>query len=225
MPSATPKVSDLHTAPIGRVVMEVARNTGKTPSRSTLFHPHLGRHCVPLSALAWLETSQHPAVGESPGRFPALTLSFNLPPGASLSLCRLGCRVGRWDVGLLDCGSPFQGRPAPFSHRWRRTALADPGGHRHHVPGAGNPYESLIHPITILSTLPSAGVGAAGPGLVPDRVLSDHRLDRVILLIGIVKKNAIMMIDFALHSGTRMAEEDSTEAIYEKPVCCGSVRS
>jgi multidrug efflux pump len=149
------------------------------------------------------ETSTALAVNHQ-GQFPVVTVSFNLAPGVALGRAVDVIESARRDLGMpAGIQTAFQGTAAAF-----RASLANQGWL---ILAAivtvyivlGVLYESIVHPITILSTLPSAGVGALVALLVCQTDLSVIALIGVILLIGIVKKNAIMMIDFAMEAERR----------------------
>jgi multidrug efflux pump len=170
---------------------------------------------VPLSAIAHWETTTGPLTINHQGQFPAVTISFNLGTGASL-----GDAVKAIEQAAADLHLPpsiqlaFQGTARAF-----QASLANEGWL---ILAAivtvyivlGVLYESYIHPITILSTLPSAGVGAILALTLFHMDLGVMALIGIILLIGIVKKNAIMMIDFALEA-ERKEGKKPVDAIYE----------
>jgi multidrug efflux pump len=170
---------------------------------------------VPLSAIATFETQAEPLVIEHLGQFPATTISFNLAPGASLGAA----------VDAIQNAETSLKFPAALTTTFEGAALAfqsSLGNEVFLVLAAlvavyivlGVLYESFIHPVTILSTLPSAGLGAlvflwiTGDGLDVIGIIG------IVLLIGIVKKNAIMMIDFALHA-ERNEGKAPRDAIFE----------
>jgi multidrug efflux pump len=170
---------------------------------------------VPLRSIATFTVQQEPLVIEHVGQFPSTTVSFNLAPGASLGGAVNAINAAEKQVQLPKAmTTAFQGAAAAF-----QTSL---GNEVFLVIAAlvavyivlGVLYESFIHPVTILSTLPSAGIGAllflwiAGDGLGVIGIIG------IVLLIGIVKKNAIMMIDFALHA-ERIEGKTPRDAIYE----------
>jgi multidrug efflux pump len=170
---------------------------------------------VPLTAIAKFIERPAPLLISHLGQFPATTVSFNLAPGASLGAAVKAIEAAERDVGL----------PASFQTRFQGAALAFQASLSNELflilaavvtmyIVLGVLYESFVHPITILSTLPSAGVGA-----LLALIISGHDLDIVgiigiVLLIGIVKKNAIMMIDFALEA-EREEGKSPREAIYQ----------
>jgi multidrug efflux pump len=169
---------------------------------------------VPLSAIATISERRAPLQVNHLAQFPAATISFNLAPGASLGAAVAAIRQVEQQVGL----------PASFITRFQGAALAFEGSlanERLLILAAvitmyivlGVLYESFIHPVTILSTLPSAGVGALIALIIAGADLDIIGLIGIVLLIGIVKKNGIMMVDFALQ-----AERDGVEpreAIYQ----------
>ncbi len=154
---------------------------------------------VPLSAVTRIEETSTPLAVNHQGQFPVVTVSFNLAPGASL-----GGAVQAIDAARIASGMPpgiqtaFQGTAAAFQASLDNQLLLILAAIVTVYIVLGVLYESTIHPLTILSTLPSAGVGALVALLMYRLDLSVIALIGIILLIGIVKKNAIMMIDFAM---------------------------
>ena len=154
---------------------------------------------VPLSAIVQVSQRPGPLQITHLGQFPATTISFNLAPGASLGGAVDAIRKAEQGIKLPGkFVTAFQGTAAAFQHVLTNQALLLAASVITMYIVLGVLYESFIHPITILSTLPSAGIGA-----MLALILARHDLDvlgiiGIILLIGIVKKNAIMMIDFAL---------------------------
>ena len=154
---------------------------------------------VPLSAVTRIEETSAPLAINHQGQFPVVTLSFNLAPGASL-----GAAVKAIDAARLAIAMPpsiqadFQGTAAAFQASLGSQLLLILAAIVTVYIVLGVLYESLVHPLTILSTLPSAGVGALLALLFFRMELGVISLIGIILLIGIVKKNAIMMIDFAM---------------------------
>ncbi|HEY7163355.1 MAG TPA: multidrug efflux RND transporter permease subunit [Candidatus Binatia bacterium] len=170
---------------------------------------------VPLSTFTHYAPSTAPLVVTHQGQFPSVTLSFNLRPGLAL-----GDAVDAVDEAASDIGLPatIHGKFAGTAQAFQQSLANEPL-----LIGAalltvyivlGVLYESLIHPITILSTLPSAGVGALLALILFGSELSVIALIGIILLIGIVKKNAIMMIDFALEA-ERRENKTPEEAIFQ----------
>ena len=169
---------------------------------------------VPLSAIAHFESVNTSLSVNHQGQFPAVTLTFNLAPGVSL-----GQATGYIDQAARDLGMPssvrgsFQGTAKVFAQTLSTLPWLIVAALVSVYIVLGVLYESLIHPITILSTLPSAGLGALLALLAFGMDLSLVSLIGIILLIGIVKKNAIMMIDFALEA-ERNEGMSSEESIY-----------
>ena len=170
---------------------------------------------VPLSAIATFSERPAPLLVTHLGQFPAATVSFNLAPGASLGQAVKAIRAAQSNVGL----------PASFQIRFQGAALAFQASLANELflilaaivtmyIVLGVLYESFIHPITILSTLPSAGVGALLALMISGHDLDIIGIIGIVLLIGIVKKNAIMMIDFALEA-ERDEGKSPREAIYQ----------
>jgi multidrug efflux pump len=170
---------------------------------------------VPLSAFSHFEVRNTALAINHQGQFPVVTLSFNLAPGASLGDATKVIEQAEKDIGLPQSVHPsFQGTAAAFrnslsSQLWLILAAIITV-----YIVLGVLYESYIHPITILSTLPSAGVGAILALFLTGNDLSVVSLIGIILLIGIVKKNAIMMIDFALEA-ERVERKSPEESIYQ----------
>ena len=170
---------------------------------------------VPLSAMVHVSTRSDPLQVEHLGQFPAVSISFNLAPGASLDQAVAEIRQAEHDIGLPDSfTTAYQGAIAAFQASLSSELLLILAALVAVYVVLGVLYESFVHPLTILSTLPSAGVGAL-VGLY----LTGHDLDiiaiiGIILLIGIVKKNAIMMIDFAL-AAERTQGKSPREAIFQ----------
>ena len=199
------------------VVMEVAPQYWQNPSALHDIYvrsPNGGQ--VPLSAVTRYEPANTILSVNHQGQFPAVTLSFNMAPGASLGQAVLAVDQAMHDIGLpATVRGTFQGTAKAFQSSVENQPWLILAALVTVYIVLGILYESYIHPITILSTLPSAGVGALLALLLFKTELSMIALIGIMLLIGIVKKNAIMMIDFALHS-ERMAEgKTPQEAIYE----------
>jgi multidrug efflux pump subunit AcrB len=170
---------------------------------------------VPLSAFTTYAPVTAPLAVPHQGLFPAVTLSFNLQPGVALGDA----------VKAIDAAATEIGLPPTITKGYAGTARAyqDSLGSEPLLIAAalvtvylvlGVLYESLVHPITIISTLPSAGVGALLALMITHTDLSIIAIIGIILLIGIVKKNAIMMIDFAL-AAERNEGKNSRDSIYE----------
>jgi len=170
---------------------------------------------VPLSAFAHYEPSATALAVSHQGQFPAVTLSFNLAPGVALGEAVKAIEAATRQIGLpAGLRGSLQGTAQAFQASLASTPLLILAALVAVYIVLGVLYESYIHPITILSTLPSAGVGAILALLICRVEFSVIALIGIILLIGIVKKNAIMMIDFALEA-EREEGKSSFEAIYQ----------
>ena len=170
---------------------------------------------VPLGAFTRLESSLTPLAVNHQGQFPVVTISFNLAPGVALGDAVTAIDAARRDLGLpQSIASGFQGTAKAFQTSLNNQTLLIIAALVTVYIVLGVLYESYIHPVTILSTLPSAGVGALLALMLCDMDLSVIAIIGIILLIGIVKKNAIMMIDFALEA-ERSAGKAPHEAIYQ----------
>jgi multidrug efflux pump len=199
-----------------RVVMEAAPEYWQSPEALNTVHvTGAGGVQVPLAAFSRYEATNTPLGVQHQSQFAAATISFNLPPGVSLSAATDAVNAAMERIGVPNTvrGS-FQGTARAFqatldSQPWLILAALVAI-----YLVLGMLYESLVHPVTILSTLPSAGVGAILALLLAGSELNIISLIGVILLIGIVKKNAIMMIDFAIDAQRRrgLAPE---QAIFE----------
>jgi multidrug efflux pump subunit AcrB len=170
---------------------------------------------VPLSAFTHYEPSTAPLVVNHQGQFPSVTLSFNLRPGLALGDAVVAVEKAGRDIGLpATIHGSFQGTAQAFQSSLASQPLLIAAALVTVYIVLGVLYESMIHPITILSTLPSAGLGALLALLLCHTELSVIALIAIILLIGIVKKNAIIMIDFALEA-ERAEGKNSVDAIYQ----------
>ena len=195
-----------------RVILEVRPEDQQDPSAlERVFVRSLAGAAVPLSSLSRFEEQAAPLLVSHQGQFPAVTISWNPHPGVSLGAAVEAIRAAEATLALPPgTRADFEGTARVF-----REALASEPAL---VFAAlltvyvvlGVLYESYIHPITILSTLPSAGVGAFAALLLGGRDFDVIALIGIILLVGIVKKNAIMMIDFALEA--ERVEQLSAEA-------------
>ena len=170
---------------------------------------------VPLSAFAKFEPSSNPLSVNHQGLFPAITISFNLAEKISLGEATRIIEQAQRDIGMPSViqGS-FQGTAAAFQDSLKNEPWLILAALLSVYLVLGILYESLIHPLTIISTLPSAGVGAMLALMLFHTELSVIAIIGVILLIGIVKKNAIMMIDFALDQERNHGKE-SEDAIFQ----------
>ncbi len=170
---------------------------------------------VPLSTFTHFESRTAPLSVNHQGQFPVVTISFNLAPNASLGEATKAIEQIQKEIKMpLSIQAAFQGTAASFQASLANEPLLILAALITVYIVLGVLYESYIHPITILSTLPSAGVGAILALMITGQELSVVALIGIILLIGIVKKNGIMMIDFALEA-ERKEGKDSTEAIYQ----------
>jgi multidrug efflux pump len=170
---------------------------------------------VPLSAVTHVEETTAPLAITRQGQFPAVTLSFNLAPGVALGEAVDAIAATTQHLGLpASIRGSFQGTAQAFQASLANEPLLIAAALVAVYLVLGVLYESYIHPLTILSTLPSAGVGAILALLVCRTELSVIALIGIILLIGIVKKNAIMMIDFALEA-ERQEGKRPVDAIYQ----------
>jgi multidrug efflux pump len=170
---------------------------------------------VPLSAFTKMQTSSTTLAINHQGQFPVVTLSFNLAKGKSLGDATRAIAGAEKEIGLpASVHSSFQGTAAAFQNSLSSEPWLIVAAIVTVYIVLGVLYESYIHPITILSTLPSAGVGAILALLITGNDLGVVGLIGIILLIGIVKKNAIMMIDFALEA-ERVEHKPAEEAIYQ----------
>jgi multidrug efflux pump len=170
---------------------------------------------VPLSAFTQYKASTAPLTINHQAQFPSVTLSFNLPPGVALGTAVTAIEKAERQMGLpATIHGSFQGTAQAFQASLANEPLLIAAALLAVYIVLGVLYESLIHPLTILSTLPSAGVGALVALLLTHTDLSVIALIGIILLIGIVKKNAILMIDFAI-AAERGEGKSPDEAIFE----------
>jgi len=170
---------------------------------------------VPLSALTHYEPATTALAVNHQGQFPAVTLSFNLAPGVSLGDAVTAVDEAEREIGMpASIQASYQGTAQAFEDSLKNEGALILAALVAVYIVLGVLYESFIHPITILSTLPSAGVGAILALLICHTELSVVALIGIIVLIGIVKKNAIMMIDFALEV-ERKENKPPREAIYQ----------
>ncbi|MBI2316377.1 MAG: efflux RND transporter permease subunit, partial [Betaproteobacteria bacterium] len=187
-----------------RVVLEAKPEFRLGPSALNDVHvtsnvPGQAPQQVRLSAVARITEKAAPLVVNHIGQFPAATISFNLAPGASLGDAVGAIRAAEREIGVpLSLRTRFQGAALAFQASLDDTLLLILAAIVTMYIVLGVLYESYIHPVTILSTLPSAGVGALLALMLAGQDLGIIAIIGIILLIGIVKKNAIMMIDFAL---------------------------
>jgi multidrug efflux pump len=185
-------------------------------SLSDIYLPSsVGSAPVPLSVMAKFREETAPLQVSHLGQFPAATVSFNLAPGASLGDAVTAIKQAQADIGLpLSVISSFQGAALAFQSSLSNQLFLILAAIITVYIVLGVLYESFIHPVTILSTLPSAGIGALLALMAAGDDLTIVAIIGIILLIGIVKKNAIMMIDFALDA-ERNEGKPPREAIYQ----------
>ena len=198
------------------VVMEVAPQFQQTPEalqniylRSTSGTP------IPLAAFTHFEPSNIPLAVNHQGQFPSVTISFNLAPGISLGQATQAIQKAQSSIGFpATLQASFQGTAHAFQDSQSSEPILILTALVAVYIVLGMLYESYIHPITILSTIPSAGVGALLALLLTHNELNVIGTIGIILLIGLVKKNAIMMIDVALEV-ERTQGKKPVEAIYD----------
>jgi multidrug efflux pump len=170
---------------------------------------------VPLSTFAHFQTKTAPLSVNHQGQFPCVTISFNLAPGAALGEASAAVEKAQKELNMpASVQAAFQGTTASFKASLANEPLLILAALVTVYIVLGVLYESFIHPITILSTLPSAGVGAILALMLFHQDLGVVALIGIILLIGIVKKNGIMMVDFALQA-ERDEGKTPVEAIYQ----------
>ena len=211
------QVSTMYT-PLNQyhVVMEVAPQYWQDPAslNDIYIRPSVGKE-VPLSAVTHYAPTTAPLSVNHQGQFPSVTVSFNLAPGVALSDAATAITQMQQKLGVPSTiHGMFSGTLQAFQSSLSTQPFLIITALMAVYIVLGILYESYIHPITILSTLPSAGVGAVLALLLFHMDLNVIALIGVILLIGIVKKNAIMMIDFAL-AAERQENKTSQEAIYQ----------
>ena len=186
--------------------------SGTTPNTAT---SSVGANAIPLGAFTQMHDTTEALSINHQGQFPSVTVSFNLAPNASL-----GTAISDIETVVKNMQFPaslqsdFQGTAASFHNSLSNEALLILAALVAVYIVLGVLYESFIHPITIISTLPSAGVGALLALIICREDLSVVGIIGIILLIGIVKKNGILIVDFALEA-ERKDGLDSTEAIYQ----------
>jgi multidrug efflux pump len=198
------------------VVLDVAPQFWQSPQglNDVYLEPATGKE-VPLNAIAHFEPRTAPLAVNHQGQFPAVTVSFNLAPGVALGDAANAIQQMEQNLGMpSSIHGMFAGTLAAYQDSLSTEPLLVITALLAVYIVLGVLYESYIHPITILSTLPSAGVGAVLALMLFHIELSVVALIGIILLIGIVKKNAILMIDFAI-AAERNEGKSSTEAIYQ----------
>jgi multidrug efflux pump len=215
----SPKILAAQSGPIGIASgSQSTTNSNGTTTNSHATAPppsSASGNAVPLSAFTHVQRTPTALSINRQGQFPAVTISFNLAPRGAL-----GTAIEQIDKAVEDLHMPptiagdFQGTAASFKNSLSNEALLILAALVTVYIVLGVLYESFIHPITILSTLPSAGVGALLALILFRQDLSVVAIIGIILLIGIVKKNGIMMVDFALEA-ERNHGKSSRDAIYE----------
>jgi len=198
------------------VIMEVAPEYWQSPeSLQQVYFSNVAGKKIPLSAFGKFNQGFGPLGVNHQGQFPATTISFNLKHGASLSKATQEIHDAFNNLGVPNSiHGDFQGTAKVFQESLKNQPWLILGALLAVYIVLGLLYESYIHPITILSTLPSAGVGALLALMAFDMEFNIMAMIGVVLLIGIVKKNAIMMIDFAIHA-ERSNGMSPRDAIYE----------
>ncbi len=198
------------------VVLEVEPKFQRNPDAlKDIYVRSLNGTQVPLSTFTHFEPLSTPLAVNHQGQFPVITISFNLAPGAALGHAVTAIRQAESEIGFpISIQASFQGTAQAFQASLANEPLLILAALITVYIVLGVLYESYIHPITILSTLPSAGVGAILALEFTHTDLGVIALIGIILLIGIVKKNAIMMIDFALDA-ERNHGMPAVEAIYQ----------
>jgi multidrug efflux pump len=211
------QVSTMYT-PLNQyhVVMEVAPRFWQDPhGLDYVYIRTASGKVVPLSAVAHFEKRIAPLAVNHDGQFPAVTISFNLAPGIHLSDADRVISQTEQDIGMpSSIRGMYSGQLQAFQDSISTEPLLIVTALLTVYIVLGMLYESYIHPITILSTLPSAGVGAVLALMIFHMDLDVIALVGIILLIGLVKKNAILMIDFALAT-QRSGHRDAKSAIHE----------
>ncbi len=209
-PSATVLASSNNTA--AAASLNGGTFAGTTPNTLT---SAAGANAIPLNTFVHVSSTREALSINHQGQFPSVTVSFNLAPHAALgtAISDINAVAKKIDFpASLQAG--FQGTAASFERSLSNEALLILAALVTVYIVLGVLYESFIHPVTILSTLPSAGVGALLALIVFHQDLSVVAIIGIILLIGIVKKNGIMIVDFALEA-ERQHGKNSTDAIYE----------
>ncbi|MGA2751344.1 MAG: multidrug efflux RND transporter permease subunit [Verrucomicrobiota bacterium] len=198
------------------LVLEATPSFQKNPGKlNDIYVQSAYGGAVPLSAFSHFETKTEPLAIIHQGQFPCVTISFNLAPNASLGAATAAIDQARKELKMpVSVQTAFQGTAASFRASLSNEPLLILAALITVYIVLGVLYESYIHPITILSTLPSAGVGAILALIMFHQALDVVSLIGIILLIGIVQKNGIMMVDFALQ-GEREEGKHAVEAIYQ----------
>jgi len=189
--------------------------TSNTSTTANAVTTTVAANAVPLSAFTHIEKAIEPLSINHQGQFPAVTVSFNLAPTAALGGAITAIEKAQKGLNMPpSVQAGFQGTAASFQGSLANEGLLILAALAAVYIVLGILYESFIHPITILSTLPSAGVGALLALILFKQDLNVVAIIGIILLIGIVKKNGIMMVDFAME-GEREHSKNATDAIYD----------
>jgi multidrug efflux pump len=201
--------SGVLTPPANALAQNGSPNTGLTSATSAM------ANAVPLSAFAHFKQTSEPLSINHQGQFPVITISFNLGKEAALGDAMKAIDKVRAEMDFPpSLQASYQGTAASFRNSLTNEPLLILAALVTVYIVLGVLYESFVHPITILSTLPSAGVGAFLALMMFNQDLSVVAIIGIVLLIGIVKKNGIMMVDFALEA-ERKGGKSATDAIYE----------
>jgi multidrug efflux pump len=198
------------------VVMEVAPKYWQNPQtlRDVYVHSPAGQQ-VPLNAIARYGPTVAPLSVNHQGLFPCVTISFNLQPGVALGDAEMAINEAARKVGLPNTiQTGYSGTAAAFTDSLSSEPVLILAALTAVYLMLGILYESYIHPVTILSTLPSAGVGAFAALLLTKTDLSIISMIGIILLIGLVKKNGILIVDFAI-AAERIEHKSPRDAIFE----------
>ncbi|HEY4737483.1 MAG TPA: efflux RND transporter permease subunit, partial [Xanthobacteraceae bacterium] len=200
-----------------RVILEAdpALQNSLQSLRDIYLPSSVGSTPVPLAVMAKMREETAPLQVSHLGQFPSATVSFNLAPGVSLGEAVTAIKQAQIDIGQpISVITSFQGAALAFQSSLSNQLFLILAAIVTVYIVLGVLYESFIHPVTILSTLPSAGIGALLALMIAGDDLTIVAIIGIILLIGIVKKNAIMMIDFALDA-ERNEGKSPREAIYQ----------
>jgi len=213
-PLYTPSANTL-AAPVNALTSSTSSATSNKGATSAGTTSSAYSDAVPIGAFSHFETRTEELSINHQGQFPAITVSFNLAPDAALGGAITAISKVQKDMHMpASLQADFQGTAASFRNSLSNMPLLILAALVTVYIVLGVLYESFIHPVTILSTLPSAGVGAFLALLLFRQDLSVVAIIGLVLLIGIVKKNGIMMVDFALDA-ERNRGKNSTDAIYE----------
>ncbi|MGB6831853.1 MAG: efflux RND transporter permease subunit [Candidatus Acidiferrum sp.] len=203
------------TPPVNALTSNTSTATSNKGATSAGATSSAASSAVPLNAFAHFETKTEQLSINHQGQFPAITVSFNLAPNAALGGAISAITKVQKDMHMpASVQADFQGTAASFRNSLSNMPLLILAALVTVYIVLGVLYESFIHPVTILSTLPSAGVGAFLALILFRQDLSVVAIIGLVLLIGIVKKNGIMMVDFAL-DGERNHGKNATDAIYD----------